>query len=121
MRQAYREMGVSILSGCLTTFGCGFCLFFGNFKFFQVFGLIITCTVAISFIVAMITFGALCHLVGPEKETGMLCKKDVDPNKIQREEVEMELVTMLEKSNEAVKTVDGKLSDICDKSESRVQ
>ena len=34
MRQAYREMGVSILSGCLTTFGCGFCLFFGNFKFF---------------------------------------------------------------------------------------
>jgi len=34
MRQAYREMGVSILSGCITTFGCGFCLFFGNFTFF---------------------------------------------------------------------------------------
>ena len=34
MRQAYREMGVSILSGCITTFGCGFCLFFGNFVFF---------------------------------------------------------------------------------------
>jgi len=31
MRQAYREMGVSIFSGCVTTFGCGFWLLFANF------------------------------------------------------------------------------------------
>lgn len=31
MRQSYREMGISITSGCLTTFGCGFWLFFANF------------------------------------------------------------------------------------------
>lgn len=31
MRQAFREMGVSIFSGCVTTFGCGIWLFFANF------------------------------------------------------------------------------------------
>lgn len=120
MRQAYREMGVSILSGCLTTFGCGFCLFFGNFTFFQTFGLIITCTVFISFVVAMITFGAICHLVGPEKQFGMLCKKENDPNNQDREEVEMELVAILDKSNETVDKIDGKLSNLNESSVSKV-
>ncbi len=49
MRQALREMGVSILSGFLTTFGCGFFLFWGNFTFFKKFGLLITSTVFFSF------------------------------------------------------------------------
>ena len=31
MRQAYREMGISIFSGCITTFGCGLWLFAANF------------------------------------------------------------------------------------------
>lgn len=68
----------------------------------------------------MITFGAICHLVGPEKETGMLCKKNGDPNKVEREEVEMELVSILDKSSEGVESIGGKLSDLNDKSESRV-
>lgn len=58
--------------------------------------------------------------MGPEKETGMLCKKDVDPNKVDREEVEMELVSILDNSSEAIATVDGKLSTLSDASESRV-
>lgn len=78
MRQAYREMGVSILSGCITTFGCGFCLFFGNFTFFRKFGLVITSTIVISFTVAMLSFGAFCHIFGPEKNFGMLIPKDKD-------------------------------------------
>ena len=68
----------------------------------------------------MITFGAICHLVGPEKETGMLCKKEVDPSKVQKEEVELELVSILGNSNEAVDTVEGKLSVLNDQTESRV-
>ena len=43
----------------------------------------------------MITFGALCHLVGPEKQTGMLCKKETDSEKRKNEEIEMELVSIL--------------------------
>jgi len=73
MRQSYREMGVSILSGCLTTFGCGAFLFGGTFVFFQTFALIITVTVGISIVVAVFTFGALCHSVGPE---GGFCAVD---------------------------------------------
>jgi hypothetical protein len=71
-------MGVSILSGCITTFGCGFCLFFGNFTFFRKFGLVITSTIIISFTVAMLSFGAFCHIFGPEKNFGMLIPKDKD-------------------------------------------
>lgn len=75
MRQAYREMGVSILSGCITTFACGFCLFFGNFTFFRKFALVVTSTITISFITAMLTFGAFCHIFGPEKNFGMIFPK----------------------------------------------
>lgn len=34
MKQSYREMGLSISSGCATTFLCGGVLFFGNLLFF---------------------------------------------------------------------------------------
>jgi predicted RND superfamily exporter protein len=34
MKQSYREMGLSITSGCVTTFLCGAVLFFGNLLFF---------------------------------------------------------------------------------------
>jgi len=84
-------MGVSILSGCITTFGCGFCLFFGNFTFFQTFGLVVTCTVFTSFIVAMFTFGALMHLWGPEGQLGMLIQTVKEETKEEREEIEMRL------------------------------
>jgi len=59
-------MGISILSGCVTTFGCGAFLYGGNFTFFQKFAFIITVTVGISFLTAIFTFGAIIHLFGPE-------------------------------------------------------
>lgn len=71
-------MGVSILSGCITTFGCGFSLFFGNFTYFKKFALVITSTIVISFITAMLSFGAFCHIFGPEKNFGMIFPKNKD-------------------------------------------
>ena len=68
MRQSYREMGVSILSGCITTFACGFFLYFANFVFFKVFAFVITLTVLLAFFFSMVTFGAIMHVVGPEKD-----------------------------------------------------
>lgn len=59
-------MGVSILSGCLTTFGCGAFLFGGTFTFFYKFAFIICITVIISIMVAVFTFGAMCHTFGPQ-------------------------------------------------------
>lgn len=67
MRQSYREMGVSILSGCLTTFGCGAFLYGGQFVFFQKFAFILTITVVIALVVAVFSFGALVHIAGPER------------------------------------------------------
>lgn len=117
MRQAYREMGVSILSGCLTTFGCGFCLFFGNFTFFQTFGLVITVTVFTSFVVAMFTFGALMHLFGPQNDFGMLIKTSKEPSKEEREEIETLLTQIDEDSLEMTEKIGLKISEMNQKSD----
>jgi len=61
-------MGVSILSGSITTFFCGFFLFFANFVFFETFAFVISLTVLMAFFFAMTTFGALMHIIGPEKD-----------------------------------------------------
>ena len=66
MQQAYREMGVSIFSGCITTFMCGFFLYFANFVFFETFAFVITLTVLMAFLFSMALFGAIMHMVGPE-------------------------------------------------------
>jgi predicted RND superfamily exporter protein len=68
MRQSYREMGVSITSGCATTFLCGGVLFFGNLIFFHKFAMIICLTALMAYLLAMVTFGAIMHKFGPEQE-----------------------------------------------------
>lgn len=65
MRQAYQEMGVSILGGSITTFGSGAFLFGGNIVTFQKFAVLITSTISISFLVSMLFFGALLQIMGP--------------------------------------------------------
>lgn len=88
-------MGVSILSGCITTFGCGFCLFFGNFTFFKKFGLVITSTILISFITAMLTFGAFCHIFGPEKNFGMIFPKHEEEEENEDFDEDADLVSVV--------------------------
>jgi len=73
IQQAYREMGVSIMSGTITTLGCGCALFGGVLVTFQKFAVVISCTIAISFLCAMLLFGALCHVCGPEGDKGNIC------------------------------------------------
>jgi hypothetical protein len=58
-------MGVSIFSGSITTFGSGAFLFGGNIVTFQKFAVLITSTIVFSFFMAMLYFGALCHIMGP--------------------------------------------------------
>lgn len=66
-------MGISILSGTITTIGCGLALFGGKLITFQKFAVIITSTIAMSFLSAMLLFGALCHTVGPQNNLGDIC------------------------------------------------
>lgn len=65
IREAYGQMGVSILSGAITTLGSGLALFGGRMRIMQKFAVIITSTITISFVSSMVLFGALCHVVGP--------------------------------------------------------
>jgi len=48
----------------------------------------------------------------------MLCKKETDEG--ERDEYEMELVSILDNSSDAVETIEGKLSGLNEKSDSRV-
>ena len=71
-------MGLSILSGAITTFGSGFFLVFANFSYFYKFAMTVTVTVSFSYFAAVLTFGAACHVIGPERDQGnpfVLCKK----------------------------------------------
>lgn len=73
-------MGISILSGTITTLGSGMSLFGGKMVIFQKFAIIITATISVSFVTAMFLFGALCHVVGPQDNFGeiSLCFKKKD-------------------------------------------
>lgn len=78
IRQAYMEMGISILSGTITTFGSGSALFGGQVITFRKFAVLITSTIILSFLMSMLLFGALCHILGPQKGFGDVdkcCKK----------------------------------------------
>ena len=61
MKQAYEDMGISILSGFITTWGCGIFLAFGYLVTFNKFAVLITTTITISFVVSIFLFGALMH------------------------------------------------------------
>lgn len=63
--ESVKDMGVSIFSGGLTTFGSGVFLFGGKIMFFQKFAVIICSTVAFSLTFALVFFQSMCHAFGP--------------------------------------------------------
>jgi len=72
-------MGISILSGTITTFGCGAFLYGGQLMLFKKFSIIICSTILLSYLVSMLLFGALMHILGPEAGCGDLfytCRDD---------------------------------------------
>jgi len=66
MQQSYKHMGISILSGSITTIGSALFLLGGQLSVFYKFGILISSTIAFSFILAMLLFGALSHIVGAQ-------------------------------------------------------
>ena len=66
MRQSYRQMGISIFSGYMTTVGSGIWLLLCQLSFFYKFGQTISLTVTFAFLTATLTFGAMMHTFGPE-------------------------------------------------------
>ena len=70
MQATYKNMGSPILAGTISTLGAGTFLFGGKLTIFMKFGVCIMCTIAVSFIVSMVFFGALMMIVGPQNGCG---------------------------------------------------
>ena len=66
LQQSYRAMGISIVSGTVTTMGSAVFLFGGQFILYQKFAVIITTTIAFSFMTSMLFFGAMADTIGPQ-------------------------------------------------------
>ena len=80
MRQAYEEMGVSIVSGFITTFGSGIFLAGGYLVTFNRFAVLITTTISFSLVISIFLFGAIMHTIGPEDGFGNLCESKKNKN-----------------------------------------
>jgi len=72
MDRALSHIGVSIVSGSLTTTGACVFLFFCEIVFFQSFGSFIFIVITLSFIFALGFFPALMYIIGPQDNTGNL-------------------------------------------------
>ena len=71
---ALLTMGISVVSGAITTFGAGFFLIFPPVIFFYKMGVLMISTVAISIFWAMCFFTSIIAMWGPEGDTGDLKK-----------------------------------------------
>jgi len=79
------EVGVSVLSGAITTLGSSAFLLFAKFIFFYQFGLFVFCTILFSIIFALGLFTTVVATIGPQNDIGSLkalfrkcCKKQVE-------------------------------------------
>jgi len=66
------EMGVSVISGAMSTLGCVFFMFFAPNVFFFRFACFVTATITLSCVYALVFFPALLAIFGPQGTTGDL-------------------------------------------------
>jgi predicted RND superfamily exporter protein len=79
MQDALGGIGISIVSGAVTTIGSGFFLFFAQVVFFQKFAVLITFTIFFSLFFSLVFFTAIIHAFGPQKNFGNLKYYIIDP------------------------------------------
>lgn len=95
MKEAYKEMGVSILGGTISTLGAGVFMLFGDLVAFYKLGFIIISTVFVAFNISMLFYGAMIHTLGPQNGAGNItcCKKKKVPEieKIEESETSKKL------------------------------
>ena len=72
MRDAFGEMGISIVGGAVTTVGAGLVLFGAQLLILNKFAILITSTIFFSLLFSLFFFGSLAHLLGPQGRVGSL-------------------------------------------------
>ena len=71
-RDMLEEVGISVVSGALTTIGASVFLLFAEILFFAQFGIFMFCTIFFSISYALVFFVTLVAIIGPQKEFGSL-------------------------------------------------
>jgi predicted RND superfamily exporter protein len=69
-KDALARIGVSVLSGAVTTLGASFFMFFSGILFLMQFGTFIFCTVGFSLMFALLFFPAVLDTFGPSGDIG---------------------------------------------------
>lgn len=72
VQDALEHIGLSVLSGALTTLGASFFMIFAGLVFFFQFGLFMFTTIALSLLYAMVFFMTVLSIIGPENNIGCL-------------------------------------------------
>ena len=80
-QESLREIGISVVSGAVTTSGAAAFLLFGQISVFRKFSSILIVTIAFSLIVSLFFFPALCHIMGPEGHCGDIDHHVIKPLK----------------------------------------
>ena len=79
IRDALTEVGISVLSGCVTTLGASAFMLLSVILFFEQFGTFLFATLGFAFVYSLILFPTVLGIIGPENETGLLpCFKKND-------------------------------------------
>ena len=68
------SIGLSVISGAITTMGAAVFMLFAQIQFFFQFGIFILSTVGISLLFSLLGFTTLLSLCGPENDTGSVTK-----------------------------------------------
>lgn len=70
IRECLRELGISILSGSITTIGATVTLYICTLTMFTKFATFVVATIIFSISYSLGFFAALCHIMGPQNEFG---------------------------------------------------
>ena len=74
LRDALEEVGISVLSGAVTTLGASMFLLIAEILFFKQFGLFMFSTIGLSILYALGFFITILGILGPQNDTGCLKK-----------------------------------------------
>lgn len=67
-----KEVGISVLSGAITTLGASICMLFAQIIFFYQFGIFVFCTILFSICNALVLFTTFMGLAGPQGNFGSI-------------------------------------------------
>ena len=74
VKDMLQSMGLSVISGALTTIGAAVFMLFAQIQFFFQFGIFIISTIGFSLIFSLLGFTTFMSLCGPQGETGSLLR-----------------------------------------------